>query len=896
MTTVAETEIRTIKRPRNGEEDPIIIAQRFLNIFRQLHIFSEEKKESFNKMLLEQPAEIRGALRSLPGGGLLQDYIDDLESKAGIVSEQPAAAPVEMADEEVAKAKILATALAEAQLQATAKMQQTQPQPAAVQPQVQAAPAPTAAPAAMMSAPSKVEMGDNFAKELAAALSTAIQTNNSAQKEDIKEMIKTLGETQLEIVKVLQNENAERKEEAEGLTRMLTESQAQIAQLLSERNNIAATNESAPVGQTQTQPANSEENMQILKVLAKSQIMIAQALNKPQQPASPQPAETPTAEQPKPAANDDINMQLLKLMAASQQHIAKTLSTIEERSQNSDGREVIQALENSQLQFARALETITENHKNDTLAISQAITTSQQELAKMFVQYNTQNNMQNRNETANSNNNANNIQINTADYSAQLNLIADKLSAVQSFNTQAFEEVMAQTVKAQSELYRDVALAQTKELSSIISLALKESQQMSTENIIKALKEMPKATTVVEKVVTVPQFASPAETTPAAAPEFAAREEPPVSEDVFVPAAEEALPPESETVSAVVEQTNIIADEAPKKKKKKKKKKKDRTAETAGNENEPTDDTFFAAPETVDNLEPYTENNSAADGFAADAEYDIPVTALPEEPINDYNENIEFPVEETGGETDFVPAEEVYDVPNKAAFEDVAQEASFSEESDPFWDNAAGEDVLIAEEPEQSVAETVAEDAPAEAQTGFSGTESSGWSWLDEQEDGEPIDLDAVYEPLPREEVQTASENADESDENWEWEYEEIPENEVSDGNQDWEWEYEEVPAEEDAANAQDWEWEYEEVSDEDASAVQMTEADKIFNNENLAPIATNSPIKSGDLFFQKDVYQGPEPALTAIGLPDGNLNIAIKDSSAADNKDDPYQNSDTKD
>lgn len=894
MTTVAETDIRTIKRPRNGEEDPIIIAQRFLNIFRQLHIFSEEKKESFNKMLLEQPAEIRGALRSLPGGGLLQDYIDDLESKAGIVSEQPAAAPVEMADEEVAKAKILATALAEAQLQATAKMQQAQPQSAAVQPQVQTAPAPTAAPAAMMS--SKVEMGDNFAKELAAALSTAIQTNNNAQKEDIKEMIRTLGETQLEIVKVLQNENAERKEETEGLTRMLTESQAQIAQLLSERNNIAATNESAPVGQAQPQPANSEENMQILKVLAKSQIMIAQALNKPQQPASSQPAETQTAEPPKAAANDDINMQLLKLMAASQQHIAKTLSTLEERSQNSDSKEVIQALENSQLQFARALETITENHKNDTLAISQAITTSQQELAKMFVQYNTQNNMQNRCETANSNNNANNIQINTADYSAQLNLIADKLSAVQNFNTQAFEEVMAQTVKAQSELYRDVALAQTKELSSIISLALKESQQMSTENIIKALKEMPKATTVVEKVVTVPQVASPAETTPAAAPEFAAGEEPVVPEDVFVPAAEEAFPPESETVSAVVEQTDMTADEAPKKKKKKKKKKKDRTTETAATENEPTEDILFAAPETVDNFEPYAENNLAADGFAADAEYDIPVAALPEEPVGDYNENIEFPVEENGGETDFVPTEGVYGIPNENTFEDAVQNPPFSEESDPFWDNAAGEDVLIAEEPKQSAAETVAEDAPAEAQTDFSGTESSGWSWLDEQEDGEPIDLDAVYEPLPREEVQTASENAEESDENWEWEYEEIPENEVSGGNQDWEWEYEEVPTEEYAANAQDWEWEYEEVPDEDAPAVQITEADKIFNNENLAPIATNSPIKSGDLFFQKDVYQGPEPALTAIGLPDGNLNIAIKDSSAADNKDDPYQNSDIKD
>ena len=39
----------------DSEELPIIVAQRFLNIFRQLHIFSDERREAFNKMLLELP-------------------------------------------------------------------------------------------------------------------------------------------------------------------------------------------------------------------------------------------------------------------------------------------------------------------------------------------------------------------------------------------------------------------------------------------------------------------------------------------------------------------------------------------------------------------------------------------------------------------------------------------------------------------------------------------------------------------------------------------------------------------------------------------------------------------------------------------------------------------------
>ena len=108
---------RKLYKKNHGDgEDPIIIAQRFLNIFRQLHIFSTERKEAFNKMILEQPPEIRGMFGSLPGGSVLQEYVDELEQSAGVARDhsgefQTASATPELNDE-ISRAKILATALA----------------------------------------------------------------------------------------------------------------------------------------------------------------------------------------------------------------------------------------------------------------------------------------------------------------------------------------------------------------------------------------------------------------------------------------------------------------------------------------------------------------------------------------------------------------------------------------------------------------------------------------------------------------------------------------------------------------------------------------------------------------------------------------------------------------
>lgn len=124
--------------------------------------------------------------------------------------------------------------------------------------------------------------------------------------------------------------------------------------------------------------------------------------------------------------------------------------------------------------------------KKDSEAVTQAIVSSQNKLAEIMAQNNKANiEAQNRlaqmlvqNNTAanasSSNNNANNIQINTA---ATFPPVDEMLNGI---------------VKIQSELFREMAKTQTSELSSIITLALKESQQLSTQSIITAIKEMQK--------------------------------------------------------------------------------------------------------------------------------------------------------------------------------------------------------------------------------------------------------------------------------------------------------------------------------------------------------------------------------------------------------------------
>ena len=110
----------------HDEEDPRLVAQRLLNIFRQLHIFTTHKRKEFNDNLLKQPLQVKKALAALPGGSLVLEYLNELEEKAGVKTDisllksskeniQKEIQSVEEGHDEIAQVKILAKALSEAQ-------------------------------------------------------------------------------------------------------------------------------------------------------------------------------------------------------------------------------------------------------------------------------------------------------------------------------------------------------------------------------------------------------------------------------------------------------------------------------------------------------------------------------------------------------------------------------------------------------------------------------------------------------------------------------------------------------------------------------------------------------------------------------------------------------------
>ena len=768
------------------EDDPVIIAQRFLNIFRQLHIFTDERKQAFNQMILEQPAEIRGMFSSLPGGAVLQQYVDELEEKNGLVRSTPDAAP--QADyEEETRAKILATALAEANNQHHTPSADTQAETA----QIAAQAAAEAAARAAAEAQAKIAVqAAQAAKEAAAAAQAQIQAQAQAL--------------------------------AQAQAQLQAQQQAQQTGQVSPAKTVFQ-----PISSTFTADASFAKE-------------IASALKEAI------------------AANDDIRKK--------------------------DSEAVTQAIVSSQNKLA---EIMAQNNKANIEA--------QNRLAQMLVQNNTAAN------ASSSNNNANNIQINTA---ATFPPVDEMLNGI---------------VKIQSELFREMAKTQTSELSSIITLALKESQQLSTQSIITAIKEMQKENLKFLQAHPVVYTAPAAQAVP---------------EDYHVspvPRAEPLRPLPDEEINAApaapVIQTTDISREifgddtednddteiiaggeeiaVQKKKKKKKKKKKnseglsldslasslfdkvstltDKVSNLSGKKNQKEEDPAekaandFSFPEKqeasnggldfslFDNDVPSAaaepektaELSPASEDTAADEdqwEYvEVPAeeilsqlqpeqTAQTEEPASEEQSSAvladnddwgyhttteEFPAENIPAEPVDLPSEEIA---TDWGIEADTSSAETEDISKPIQNSPLSEDTVSPEETAAEPDTAVTDEAPAE-------NADEGWEYVAVPEE------ETAAEPDTAVTTEAPAENADEG-----WEYAAVPEEESvaesADGNTaegDWEWEYEEVSEDDgntaetaqlanssaavptgpdtESNEAQDWEWDYEEVSEDEGTS-----------------------------------------------------------------------------
>lgn len=69
---------------KSTEEAPILIAQRYLNIYRQIHVFNKEKRDQFDDELLALPKNVTDFFKRMPGGRLLVEHIEEVKTERGI--------------------------------------------------------------------------------------------------------------------------------------------------------------------------------------------------------------------------------------------------------------------------------------------------------------------------------------------------------------------------------------------------------------------------------------------------------------------------------------------------------------------------------------------------------------------------------------------------------------------------------------------------------------------------------------------------------------------------------------------------------------------------------------------------------------------------------------------
>lgn len=278
MVADIDTEARR-KAMRKGEEDPFVVAQRYLNIYRQMHIFSPERKEAFDKMLLELSPNIRGMFSSLPGGSMLQDYVDDLAEKAGVEKSIPSISSVSLNDDANQQAQILANALAKAQTQT---------------PQINV-------PA--NNTPAKLSMDKDFAGEFAKIIGGLMQQQSVIQKEGLEKVSSDLNKTQLLLAKLLKEDKDEQQEKLKNLYEIISQSQTALGTTLSKL-----------LQSTSSAEAEGNSTQELIQIVLDGQKQINLRLDKVEELSTNK-------------AND--NIQLIQVFEKSQNEIIKSLSNLQ---------------------------------------------------------------------------------------------------------------------------------------------------------------------------------------------------------------------------------------------------------------------------------------------------------------------------------------------------------------------------------------------------------------------------------------------------------------------------------------------------------------------------------------------------------------------------------------
>ncbi len=520
------SDIKKLIGKNKGEEDPILVAQRFLNIFRQLHIFDQQRREEFNSMILALPPEIRGTFGVLPGGSVLQEYVDELEISKGMAkSSGTVPQPKSLVQPEAGETKD----------SPLSRIKNTpQPQAAAVAPQVITGEAKIVADAsfaqvlsqsvssALMAASAsqssnleqvlntlkdssggsgKIVPDEKFAASMAQAFSQALQFSDASKKADIQELIKAVRESRkiefpegfsfgnapTAAAPAIVNETSFAKNIAEAITKVLKpgtvpQTAASAASDADMKELIKAVRESNGIDVEALSKAlvsglkpllsniggHTSEKQQQIKVSADENFseIITSALTKTFEISEKKRQEQ--TERLISGFQDVMRKDKAEKLIADFQKVlqtnppadgsAPTAAPVFASGAFSGGSEQFEKITQ---EFTKTLRSLNDSRKSESREIAQAIRETQKELLKLLTQQNNKDAGKDK-----------------------------KREAQQPQSAEMINEIITKVAQAQSNIFQELAKQQTSELSTIISLALKESQKSSVETIVDTFKRL----------------------------------------------------------------------------------------------------------------------------------------------------------------------------------------------------------------------------------------------------------------------------------------------------------------------------------------------------------------------------------------------------------------------
>lgn len=754
---MAEDIIATGNGQSNGDEEPIIVAQRFLNIFRQMHILTPERKASFDKMLIELPQEIKSLFKTLPGGAMLQEYDDMLEHKATVPGiKNVGSKPNTILQSAMAQnesplpalgggiidsgnfAQILANSLAQSNAQIIRELQSNLP----------AAGTAGALPA-NNGHPVKLVADESFTKIISEALAEAIANTEKKRLEDNRIIANSFLELQENLSKMME-QNAQLKYISTGEAPAEAVAGFQLKNIVDDMVRA----QSKFLKET-TQSQKEELSSIIATAIKESQKLSTQSLIESFKKIGEENGPTPIT------------------YAASSPEAKNPLENVE------------QALKAQGKEFSSIISTaIKESQKNSTQTIIETI----EELKK-----------------------GKHIDADGHEVSPL------KIEEIMKMQANLFRDI----AKAQNQEFSSLISAALKESQKQSTLAIISAlRQLSANQISQPYGAYPQSSIWPEPSYYQQQPESSWQTgeffeadgnAPAAEITLPEIEESLREANVDAEDAEADDNTESDAAAgarAGADGTEDVSSETKKKKKKKKKKNKggdSAATESAPQESSPTQTTeaqkTAASPKAE--MAPVTATPAPARPILP------PRSHQPAAPVQTIAQLIEKqPKPEPAPTPQPQPTPEAPAKPQRKltmpdaipSLPEISEVVDKDDRSDDWGWGLNTEDTAAEEEQYQPQAnewqyrrkndeayDPDLTNPPAAAQS-----QDEDWEW--EYED-------------------SSSENAESDD--WEWEYEEVADEDTAETEgEDWEWEYEEVPA--DGTEGEDWEWEYEEVAGED--------------------------------------------------------------------------------